>query len=105
MLIVTTGYIALREKTTFAERENAYQTILAAKQVQNDEAALKASQQFFQNEPFLSKDERMVQVIKIYEESLVRWVFQQPEAQLKQADMKYLQLYKELQKTATVQEK
>ena len=105
VLIIATGCIAIREKTTFEERENAYQTILAAKQVQNDEAVLKASGEFFNHVSLLAKDERSPQVIEIYEESLVRWFAQQPEAQLKQADQEYLELYKQLQKTAIAQEK
>ncbi|MBC1238059.1 lipopolysaccharide assembly protein LapB [Nostoc sp. 2RC] len=98
LLIVATSYVVIQERTTFAKREKAYQVILAAKQVQNDQAVLAASKEFFHNASFFGRDERTAQVIEIYEESLVRWVPQQPEAELTSENKEYLKLYTQLQK-------
>ncbi|ACC81767.1 tetratricopeptide repeat protein [Nostoc punctiforme] len=98
VLIVVTGYIVMREQTTLAVRQKAYDMILMAKQVQNDEAVLKASKEFFNNAPILGKDERMSRVLELYEESLVRYVAGQPGEQLKKDNEDYLELYRQLQK-------
>lgn len=37
VLVATTTYIAVRERTITATRESSYNAILAAQQVQNDE--------------------------------------------------------------------
>jgi tetratricopeptide (TPR) repeat protein len=97
VLAITTGCIVMRERAIVAKRENAYQTILAAKQVGNDEAVLKASKEFFNNTSVLKNDERISQILEIYEESLVRWFPQQPEG-IKPENNEYLELYKQLQK-------
>ncbi|OUL25445.1 hypothetical protein BV378_15350 [Nostoc sp. RF31YmG] len=96
-LIVATSYVVIQERTTFARRNQAYQVILAAKQLQNDQAVLTASKEFFHNASFFGRDERTKQVIEIYEESLVRWVPQQPEAELTPENKEYLKLYTQLQ--------
>lgn len=96
LLIVATSYVVIQERTTFAKRDKAYQVILAAKQVQNDQAVLAASKEFFHNASFFGRDERTAQVIEIYEESLVRWVPQQPEAELTPENKEYLKLYTQL---------
>lgn len=98
VLIAATSYIAIRETTIIAKRENSYQTILAAQQVQNDEAVLKASKDFFQNQSFVGTDERIPQIAQIYQESLVRWFSQQPKADMTQDKQEYINLYKQLEK-------
>jgi hypothetical protein len=98
VLIAATSYIAIRETTITAKRENSYQTILAAQQVQNDEAVLKASKDFFQNQSFVGTDERIPQIAQIYQESLVRWFSQQPKADMTQDKQEYINLYKQLEK-------
>ena len=103
LLIVATSYVVIQERTTFAKREKAYEVILAAKQVQNDQAVLAASKEFFHNGSFFGRDERTAQVIEIYEESLVRWVPQQPEAELTPENKEYLELYTQLQKLSNYQ--
>ncbi len=99
VVVIITGYIIMRERAIVAKRENAYQTILAAKQVQNDEAVLKASKEYFNNTSLLKKDERTAQILAIYEESLVRWFPQQAEGKVQPENNEYLELYKQLHET------
>lgn len=98
ILIAATSYIAIQETTITAKRENSYKTILAAQQVQNDEAVLKASKDFFENQSFIAKDERIPQIAQIYQESLVRWFAQQPKAEMTKNKQEYIDLYKQLEK-------
>ncbi|MBF2065969.1 MAG: hypothetical protein IGS39_16340 [Calothrix sp. C42_A2020_038] len=93
VLIAATGFVMVREKTTIAKRDNAYQDILTAQQTQNDEAVLKATKNFFQNQSFISKDERTSQITEIYQEALVRWFVQQPKAEITPEQQQYLDLY------------
>jgi len=99
VVAIITGCIIMRERAIVAKRDNAYQTILAAKQVQNDEAVLKASKEFFNNTSLLKKDERTAQILAIYEESLVRWFPQQTEGKVQPENNEYLELYKQLHET------
>ncbi|MBW4643100.1 MAG: hypothetical protein KME23_08915 [Goleter apudmare HA4340-LM2] len=98
VVAIITGSIIMRERAIFTKRENAYQAILAAKQVQNDEAVLKASKEFFNHTSLLKKDERTAQILAIYEESLVRWFPQQSEGEMQAENNQYLELYKKLYK-------
>jgi hypothetical protein len=101
VLIAATGYIAIRETTIVAKRENSYKTILVAQQVQNDKVVLNASKEFFQNQSLISKDERIPQIAEIYQESLVRWFAQQPKAEITKENQEYIDLYKKLEKNIT----
>lgn len=99
ILIFTFGYILMREKTTFTVRETAFQQILTASQLQNDEAVLKASKSFFQNASVFRKDGRVAEIKEVFTESFVRWFPQQSSGEkLTRKQEEYLELHKQLQK-------
>ncbi|AFY99351.1 hypothetical protein [Calothrix sp. PCC 6303] len=99
ILILASGFVMMREKTTFVVRKTAFQQILTASQVQNDQAVLKASKSFFQNGSIFNKDERATEIKELFTESLLRWFPQQSSGEkLTLEQEEYLQLHKQLQK-------
>ncbi|MEO1427770.1 MAG: hypothetical protein AAFV71_01635 [Cyanobacteria bacterium J06633_8] len=99
MMVLITGSLAIYEYTAFAARKDAYETLVKASQLQNNQEVLKASATFLEKKSFLHKDERTSQVIELYQNALVRWLPQQPGEQLSVQEEKYIDLMKKLQQS------
>ncbi|WP_414622798.1 hypothetical protein [Calothrix sp. CCY 0018] len=99
IMIVVTGSLAIYEYTAFAARKDAYETLVKASQLQNNQEVLKASTTFLEKHSFLKKDERTSQVIELYQNALVRWLPQQPGEELSPQEKKYIDLMKKLQQS------
>lgn len=99
IMVIATGSLAIYEYTAFAARNNAYETLVKASQLQNNQEVLKTSTTFLEKNSFLKKDERTSQVIELYQNALVRWLPQQPGEQLSEQEQKYIDLMKKLQQS------
>ncbi|MGB6298594.1 MAG: hypothetical protein WBF90_20765 [Rivularia sp. (in: cyanobacteria)] len=99
IMVLVTGSLAIYEYTAFAARNNAYETLVKASQLQNNQEVLKTSTTFLEKNSFLKKDERTSQVIELYQNALVRWLPQQPGEQLSAQEQKYIDLIKKLQQS------
>ncbi len=99
IMVIATGSLAIYEYTAFAARNNAYETLVKASQLQNNQEILKTSTAFLEKNSFLKKDERTSQVIELYQNALVQWLPQQPGEQLSAQEQKYIDLMKKLQQS------
>lgn len=99
IMVIATGSLAIYEYTAFAARNNAYETLVKASQLQNNQEVLKTSTTFLEKNSFLKKDERTSQVIELYQNALVRWLPQQPGEQLSAQEQKYINLMTKLQQS------
>jgi hypothetical protein len=104
-LVAITGYVVIREPMTVVARNQSYQQVIAAKNLQNDEQVLEAAENFFNNASLMSKDARTPQVIELYTKSFVRWFSQQPEPQLNETAQKHLKQYRQLQNNIKLEDK
>ncbi|KAB8317119.1 hypothetical protein SD81_023040 [Tolypothrix campylonemoides VB511288] len=105
VLVAVTGYVFIRERTTAVVRDQSYQQLITAENLQNDEQVLEAAENFFNNASLMSKDARTSQVMELYTKSFVRWFAQQPETQLNEAAQKHLEQYRQLQNTVKLEGK
>jgi hypothetical protein len=99
IMVIATGSLAIYEYTAFVARKDAYETLVKASQLQNNQEVLKASTTFLEKKSFFKQDERKSQVIEIYQNALVRWLPQQPGEQLSAQEQKYIDLIKKLQQS------
>ncbi|AVH63568.1 hypothetical protein [Nostoc sp. 'Peltigera membranacea cyanobiont' N6] len=98
VLVVISGFIVIREQWTGNARNSAYQAILSNQSIQNNRGVIEATETFFDNQSFMSKDRRSLQVMEVYKKSMTRWLGQQPEAQLSDEAQKHLARYQQLVK-------
>ncbi|WP_071192154.1 hypothetical protein [Trichormus sp. NMC-1] len=105
VLVAITGYVVIREPMTVVARNQSYQQVIAAKNLQNDEQVLEAAENFFNNASLMSKDRRTPEVIELYTKSFVRWFSQQPETQLNETAQKHLKQYRQLQNNIKLEDK
>lgn len=101
IMVIVTGNLAIYEYTVFAARKDAYETLIKASRLQNNQEILKASTTFLEKKSFLKKDERTPQVIELYQNALVRWLPQQPGEELTLQEKKYIELLKKMQQPTT----
>lgn len=99
IMVLATGSLAIYEYTAFAARKDAYETLVKASQLKNNQEILKASTTFLEKNSFFKKDERNPQVIELYQNALVRWLPQQPGEELSVQEQKYIDLMKKLQQS------
>lgn len=105
VLVAITSYVVMQERTTAVTRDQSYQQVIAAENLQNDEQMLEAAENFLNNPSLMSKDARTAQVMELYTKSFVRWFGQQPETQLNETAQKHLEQYRQLQNTLKLEGK
>jgi hypothetical protein len=95
VLVLVAGGLGIQDKLRISARENAYQQILAAEQIQDNLSVVQGAETFFANSPLSGKDGRNEQVMELYTQSLVRWFAQQENSPDADAQ-KHLERYRQI---------
>lgn len=98
ILVVIFAFIVIREQWSVKAKNTAYQEIWINQSLQNDIGVIEATEKFFNNQSLMREDGRSAQVIEVYKASMIRWLTQQPKANLSDEAQKHLVRYQQIVK-------